>query len=149
MAYLSFFISVLALSIAVYFYRRFRRQQELSADQLSSRISSLLSEFNSVSATNVDLLDDRIDELRRVIELADLKAKKLERIVDNAEGVNKSLRQVQSASNKTGAADGTRREKVLELARQGYEPAAIAEKTGIRRGEISVILRLNRSRVAG
>jgi len=150
LVYLSFFMSFFALLAVAYFYWKFRRRQQLSTDQLSSRISSLLAEFNSVSATNVDLLDDRINELRRVVELADLKAKKLNRLVDSVEGTTKSLSKFRAASvNPAEEASKSRREKVIELARQGCGAQEIARRTGIRKGEVSVILRLNRSRVSG
>ena len=147
MGYVSFLTSILAIAIAIYFYWNVRRRQEISSDKLSDRISSLLSEFNSVTAANIDLLDDRTAELRRVIELADLKANKLERLIDRAEGVNRSLEKYQSGSGaNSGSPAQSRREKVLDLARQGYKPDEIARRTGMKKGEVSVIVRLNRSR---
>jgi DNA-binding NarL/FixJ family response regulator len=85
-----------------------------------------------------------------VVELADLKAKKLNRLVDSAEGTTKSLSKFRAASsNSVEEASKSRREKVIDLARQGCGAQEIARRTGIRKGEVSVILRLNRSRVTG
>ncbi len=146
MVYIALIISMVSLLISCYFYWRFRRQREISTENLSSRISSLLSEFNSVSSTNIELLDDRTEELRRVVELADLKANKLNRLIDRGEGMQKSLRSCQekSAVQPKYRSD---REKVLSLAEEGHELEEIVRRTGLKKGEVEVLVRMNRSRM--
>ncbi|MGM0380839.1 MAG: hypothetical protein ACQEP7_02535 [bacterium] len=146
MVYFALIISIFSLAMSGYFYWRFRRQQEISTDNLSNRISSLLSEFNSVSSTNIELLDDRTDELRRVIELADLKANKLNRLIDRGEGLQKSLRSAQESSPEQ-ARYRSDREEVLSLAEEGHDLEEIVRQTGLKKGEVEVLVRMNRSRM--
>lgn len=146
MVYIALIISVVSLAVSFYFYWQVRRQQELSTENLSNRISSLLSEFNSVSSTNIELLDDRTEELRRVIELADLKANKLNRLIDRAEGAQKSLRSCQENTSSQQKYNSDR-EEVLSLAEEGHDLEEIVQRTGLKKGEVEVLVRMNRSRM--
>ncbi|MFB6357233.1 MAG: hypothetical protein ABEJ65_12050 [bacterium] len=144
-------LSLVSIVVCGIFYWRFSKVQERSSEQLSNRISGILAEFNSISSDNIELLDDRTDELRRVVDLADLKIKKLNRLIDKAEGARKVLEEQQKPQpgNEEGQLKSSRREKVLTLAEEGHSPGEIADKTGLKPGEVSVIIRLNRSRKVG
>jgi len=144
--YIALIISIFSLILSFYFYWRTRCHQEISIENLSSRISSLLSEFNTISSTNIELLDDRTDELRRVIELADLKASKLNRLIDRGGKLQKKINLSQEKSGQDKRQESNR-EKVLRLAEKGLEPEEIAARTGMKKGEVAVLVRLNRSRV--
>lgn len=144
MVWLALLLSIVACGLSGFFYWRFRRKQELSVEEFSNRVGSLLSEFNSVTSSKVDLLDDRTEELRRVVDLANLKVKKLNRLLEKVESVEHELEEA-SASREENE-DG-RHTKVLELAQEGKTPAEIADETELTPGEISVILKVNRSRV--
>jgi len=154
MAWVAILVSVFSLCLTVLFYRRFSKKEERSRERINTEIEGILTEFNTVSNENIELLDDRTEELRAVVELADLKISKLNRLIDRAEGLSKRLKQQrarkQSAENKDqGSVSQSHREQVLSLAEEGYSPEQIARKTGIKPGEVSVIIRLNRSRLSG
>ena len=148
MVWLALLLSLMACGLSGFFYWRFRRQQELSVEEFSNRVSSLLSEFNSVTSSKVDLLDDRTEELRRVVDLANLKVKKLNRLIDQVEAIESDLEEAEKSS--PGSADekeDPRQAKVLELAEEGKTPTEIADETELTPGEISVILKVNESRI--
>lgn len=149
MALFALLVSIVCVLATVFFYWRFRRRQELSTKQLSNRVSGLLSEFNAVSASKVEQLDERTGELRRVVELADLKIKKLNRLIDRAEGARKQLERRGSSASSGDDFDQSLRERVLERAQEGASPEEIARDLEMKPGEVSVIVRLNRSRLTG
>lgn len=148
MVWFALLLSLLACGLSGFFYWRFRRQQELSVEEFSNRVSNLLSEFNSVTSSKVDLLDDRTEELRRVVDLANLKVKKLNRLIDEVESVEADLEGAAAAADGSENEDeDPRQTKVLELAEEGKSPTEIADETELTPGEISVILKVNQSRI--
>lgn len=141
MAWLAFFLSICAVFIVGILYWRFRRKQEVSVEKFSDQVSGLLSEFNSVTSSKVELLDDRTDELRRVVDRAEMKIEKLEALIEDAESVRESLT-VNDTSADEDSSD-SEQEEVLELAQEGLGVREIAERTELTPGEISVILKVN------
>lgn len=147
MVWFAILLSVLSCGIASFFYWRFRHQHEASVEQFSNRVSGLLSEFNAVTDDKVDLLDDRTEELRRVVDLANLKIKKLNKLIDRVEGVESDLQEELTSNDEvqSDSPDDPGQAKVLELAEEGKSPTEIAETTDLTPGEISVILKVNRN----
>lgn len=150
LALVSLIISLSALVVASLLYWKARRKNKITSEKLSNRVGNLLSEFNEVSSSKVELLEEKTDQLRRVVELADLKIDKLDQLVDHATGARKQLEgEIDSAADKTAGASGkSRREKVLALAEQGFSVEEIARKLDLKRGEVDVIVKFNRSRLA-
>jgi DNA-directed RNA polymerase specialized sigma24 family protein len=150
---MSCLLSLGAVGVTIFFYWRFSRRQEISRERVSNQIQGILSEFNAASSDKIELLEERTEELRRVVDIADLKTKKLNRLIDQAEGLKKVLKQEKQQRKNSDAEDEStsesHRERILSLAEDGYTPSQIAEKTGIKPGEVSVIIRLNRSRLSG
>jgi predicted type IV restriction endonuclease len=146
LVWIALVLSLLACATSAFFYWRSRRQHELSVEQFSNRVSKLLSEFNSVTSEKVDLLDDRTEELRRIVDLANLKIKKLNRLIDRVEAVEDNAVDAKESSPVVDTEDDEQN-RVLELAEEGKSPAEIADVTDLTPGEISVILKINRSRV--
>lgn len=152
-AWLALFVSVGSLCVMGYFYRRFCKKDDRSREKIKNEIEALLTEFNSVSNEKIELLDNSTEELRGVVDLADLKISKLNRLIDRAEGLSKVLKEERGRQRRQAESSESmsqsHREQVISLAEQGYSSAQIAEKTGIKPGEVSVIIRLNRSRLTG
>lgn len=146
LVWMALVLSLLACGMSGFFYWRYRRKHEMSVEQFSNRVSKLLSEFNSVTSSKVDLLDDRTEELRRIVDLANLKIKKLNRLIDRVEAVENTL-DVPEDSDEVVEPVNDEQGRVLELAEEGKSPAEIADATDLTPGEISVILKINRSRV--
>lgn len=149
LAFISILLSLFTLVLLCLFYWRVRKKQEMTVDNLSNRVSNLLSEFNSVSANNIELLEERTEELRRVTDLADMKIKKINRLLDQLQGARKELQRAQETEDSEDDGFSSRREKVLSLSEQGYSVEEIAEETGLKRGEVDVIVKFNRSRLTG
>lgn len=154
MVWVAVLVSVVSLGVTLFFYRRFSIKEERSRERINTEIEGILTEFNTVSNENIELLDDRTEELRAVVELADLKISKLNRLIDRAEGLSKVLKEERahrksSDPKNENSVTQSHREQVLSLAEEGYSPQQIAQKTGIKPGEVSVIIRLNRSRLTG
>ncbi len=146
MIWIALVFSLLACGMSGFFYWRYCRKHEMSVEEFSNRVSKLLSEFNSVTSSKVDLLDDRTEELRRVVDLANLKIKKLNRLIDRVEAIEGTLEDSKETDVAVEPQDDEQ-QRVLELAEEGKNPAEIAEATDMTPGEISVILKINRSRL--
>ncbi|MFB6345695.1 MAG: hypothetical protein ABEK50_07995 [bacterium] len=142
MAWLAFFLSLLSILIVGVLYWRIRKKQEASVENFSNQISGLLSEFNSVTSSKVELLDDRTDELRRVVDMAEMKIDQLQDLIERVDAIRETLA-VAEQSDEAGNEDRLLREKVVELSRDGLSVTEIAEKTDLSPGEISVILKVN------
>lgn len=142
MAWIALFLSLLSVAVVAVLYWRFRRKQEVSVKKFSDQVSGLLSEFNSVTSSKVELLDDRTEDLRRVVDRAEMKIEKLEDLLERAESVRESLA-VQETSESDQDEAGTDQQQVVKLAREGYDETEIAERTNLTPGEISVILKVN------
>jgi len=142
--WIALFFSLVACCLSGFFYWRFRRKQEMSVDQFSNKISGLMSEFNSVTASKVDLLDDRTEELRRIVDLANLKIKKLNELMDDVESLENTLdREAKDEGSPVEETESSRQQRVLELAESGKTPTEIARDTELTPGEVSVILKVN------
>jgi len=150
LAFFSIILSLLAIVIVLLFFRRVRKEREMSVDNLSNRVSGLLSEFNAVSSNNIEMLEEKTEELRRVIELADLKIDKLNKLIDRVQGTRKKLKHETEQAEKQSYNSARRscREKVLEMSEMGYTVDEIAEELGLKQGEVDVIIRFNRSRTS-
>lgn len=144
MAWLSLVISLGSLIGVVYFYRRFKKQQEVSMESLSNRVSNLLTEFNKVSSDNIDMLEEQTDDLRRVIELANLKIEKLNKLIDQAEG-HRRLPEDDAGEEVEESDRRQVREEVLRLSEEGLGEEEIAEETGLQPREVAVMIRLHKS----
>lgn len=147
MVWVAFFLSFLACGLSVFFYWKLRRNQELSVEQFSNRVSGLLSEFNSVTNSKVELLDERTEDLRRLVDLANLKIKKMNKLLDNLDHHEAELDQLSDPepSTDTGDPELPEHEQVLEMAKNGKSSSEIASCTDFTPGEISVILKVNNS----
>lgn len=147
MVWVAFFLSFLACGLSVFFYWKLRRNQELSVEQFSNRVSGLLSEFNSVTNSKVELLDERTEDLRRLVDLANLKIKKMNKLLDNLDHHEAELDQLSDPepSTDTGDPELPEHEQVLEMAKNGKSSSEIASCTDFTPGEISVILKVNKS----
>ncbi len=151
LAFLSLVLSLVAVVLILIIYWRLRKERKMSVDNLSNRVSGLLSEFNAVSSNNIEMLEEKTDELRRVVELADLKIDKLNKLIDRVQGARKKLKHETDQAEKQSSNSARRscREKVLEMSEMGYSVDEIAEELGLKQGEVDVIIKFNRSRTAG
>jgi predicted RNase H-like nuclease (RuvC/YqgF family) len=146
LVWLALFLSLVACGLSAFFYWKSQRNQELSVERFSDRVSGLLSEFNSVTQSKVDLLDDRTEELRRIVDLANLKIKKLNQLIDQVEAVENTLDEPANRSEPLDSSgDQSGQARVLELANEGKSLNEIAEITDLTPGEISVILKVNQT----
>lgn len=142
MVWLAIFLSLLSTFLVGFLYWHFRKQQEVSVQKYSDQVSGLLSEFNSVTSSKVELLDDRTDELRRVVDRAEMKIEKLETLIEEAEAIRESLTKDSDPSDSENDS-GANQDEVVNLAEEGLGVTEIAERTDLTPGEISVILKVN------
>ena len=117
--------------------------------RLSQEFDRLLGEKRELVNTTISTLDNRIAQLRAMIEEMESHLKsagKASRELNPSQAGSRTPRfeaKVDGGANDDGQALDAFRKKVLKLARQGKAPAQIAEATGRPRGEVELVLGLS------
>jgi hypothetical protein len=117
--------------------------------RLSQEFDRLLGEKRELVGTTLTTLDNRIGQLKTMVEDLEARLKQARRAVSAAGAAAAGQANAQEAHPaKGGGQDGGQplddfRKKVLKLARQGKAPAQIAEATGRPRGEVELVLGLS------
>ncbi len=117
--------------------------------RLSQEFDRLLGEKRELVGTTLATLDNRIVQLKAIVEDLETRLKNARQVskateAGNAEAVKEPAGDSSSAASQPGnqALDEFRK-KVMRLARQGKAPAQIAEATGRPRGEVELVLGLS------
>lgn len=125
-------------------------QKFLSEGQrLSQEFDRLLGEKRELVGTTLTTLDNRIGQLKAMVEDLEARLKQARRTASAAQASAAGRQNAQDAAASNGGAqdDGQPlddfRKIVLKLARQGKAPAQIAEATGRPRGEVELVLGLS------
>jgi phage shock protein A len=115
--------------------------------RLSQEFDRLLGEKRELVGTTLATLDNRIAQLKAMVDDLEARLKNARQVSQEADalksgaaGVNDPADDVSQTA--TQALDEFRK-KVLRLARQGKAPAQIAEATGRPRGEVELVLGLS------
>ena len=166
-----FFASLLftagaALTVYVLLFRRFggaRPSADADLGAIESRIASLITELNHVANTHVNAVEDRRDELKRVIELANDRVRRLNMLLSDLEILDQRLRaagreeeeeeetaamppagaivrEARPAAGRPGLR-ADRHDEVLRLAREGLDIEDIALRTKVPHNEVEMVLR--------
>lgn len=117
--------------------------------RLSQEFDRLLGEKRELVGTTLSTLDNRISQLRTMVEDLEARLKQARQAASAVQANTANPPEAQAApSSNSGNQTGSQplddfRKKVLQLARQGKAPAQIAEATGRPRGEVELVLGLS------
>jgi ABC-type transporter Mla subunit MlaD len=117
--------------------------------RLSQEFDRLLGEKRELVGTTLTSLDNRIGQLKAMVEDLEERLKQARQALNTAQDNKAGAQEAQAApstgsgSQNTGQPLDDFRKKVLKLARQGKAPAQIAEATGRPRGEVELVLGLS------
>lgn len=127
---------------------------------VESRVSDLASELMRVANSHGNAVEERRDELKRVIEMANDRIRRLHSLLSDLEIIEKRIREaaaplketvveddlVRSAQPAPKAARGRRamHEEILALAANGLAAPAIAAELRLPRDEVELVLRRTR-----
>ena len=156
-----------AASMAVYLLLRGRRGGAPAADfdliAVESRLSDLVSEMMRVANSHGNAVEERRDELKRVIEMANDRIRRLHSLLSDLEIIEKRIREVAAPLKETVVEDDlvrsasppspaersrrTRHEEIRALAEEGMIQAAIAAELRLPRDEVDLVLRRSRQNV--
>ena len=116
---------------------------------LSQEFDRLLGEKRELVNTTISTLDNRIAQLRGMVEEFDARSKdagnasRKPGTTSPNQAMSSASVQPEAAANADSQALDEFRKKVQKLARQGKAPAQIAEATGRPRGEVELVLGLS------
>lgn len=155
-----------ALTVYVLLSRRIgtgRNSAEADSGAIETRVARLITELNHVANTHVNAVEDRRDELKRVIELANDRVRRLNMLLADLEILDRRLRAVgrgeeegaeerdreqaappageivRAARPAAGRAD--RHDEIRRLAREGLGIEDIALRTKVPHNEVEMVLR--------
>lgn len=160
----AFFISfatagAIGLIFSLLHYRGIKREIAVKSiiSNLRKEVSELIIELNGTTERNILLVENRIQELKQLID----KAAKLHKVLETEKNKQISVERVYTelgrkrpiglqadpppAKTHESAADSdslSLRNEVLQMYQSGYSLNAIADKVGMNRGEIELIIAL-------
>ncbi len=152
---LTIIISLIINIFIVYLvYKKITYKIEYPVEKDKSEINSLMIEFNRLTKNNIDLIEEKIDEIKKVIDLADkqLSIYKAGILVAN-NPINKKNRAVvdRVENSEIGISDiGNRKKKgdkykqIKELMKEGKSSDEIAKIMGISVNEVNLYMEMNK-----
>lgn len=154
-----------AASMAVYLLLRGRRPSAPGAPDfdltaIESRLSDLVSEMMRVANSHGNAVEERRDELKRVIEMANDRIRRLHSLLSDLEIIEKRIRDSAESGRETIVEDDLVRtatptpgggrsrrelhEEIRAMAQDGMVSAAIAAELRLPRDEVELVLRRSR-----
>ncbi|MBN1897948.1 MAG: hypothetical protein JW827_04155 [Spirochaetes bacterium] len=137
------------LFILYYAYKKITLKMESPQEKNLSEINSLMVEFNKLTKNNVDLIEEKIDELGKAIRIADEKLNRMREqindiplneasIVKNLKEVSRDLVTLNEMKNRTQ----DKYKSIKQYLKKNKNPSQIAELLGISRGEVDLYINL-------
>jgi predicted nucleic acid-binding Zn-ribbon protein len=121
-------------------------------DKFRDEVSKLITEFNRVSNTNINILEDKIEDLKNIIKLADDKIIKLNsKLTDLEILANRNNRSVSVKEPvirqkikplPKKATLNEKKERIKELVNAGFSIEEIAKAVNMSKGEVQLVLEL-------
>ena len=145
---------IINLSLVYLFYKRIMHRIEFPQEKEFSEINSLMIEFNKLTKNNIDLIEEKIEELKKVIKIADEKILQLSEKIGNTFDINKITKPTISSnklwtSTKTKKADVNLKVKKMDkyktiqkLLKKNKSPEEIADFLGISISEVKLYINL-------
>jgi hypothetical protein len=85
----SIIVSIIIFGVAIFLFWKTNRKinaikSEIIQEELRDEMESLITEFNRTASRNIELIEDRIEELKRVMQKADNKIIQMEERIERA-----------------------------------------------------------------
>lgn len=154
---MGYFLAVITSLLALFFgYSLYVKKKDLVVDpreakDLEGSMSVLLTDFNRVSNTNINVLEDKIKDLREVIELADDKIRRLNGIMADLEILSSRVKKGERAAsrvNLTSTPSVTKQYKhIRQLTSKGISTPGIAKELDISSEDVQLVLNAKNRRV--
>lgn len=137
---------IINLIIIYFFYKRIIHKIEFPQKKELSEINSLMVEFNKLTKNNVDLIEEKIEELKKVVKIADEKILNLSKGIK--ENIDIAIREdnLNLTTNKNTKLNSSKKQdkyKTIEkLLKKKKSPQEIAEFLGISISEVKLYINL-------
>ncbi|MFH1563645.1 MAG: hypothetical protein ABIF11_09590 [Nitrospirota bacterium] len=131
------------------------------SDRFRDEVSKLITEFNRISNTNINILEDKIEDIKNIIKLADDKIIRLNsRLTDlgilghrhqpdiqleEIQEVKEPLRQKFKPLSKKATLD-EKKERIDEMVIAGFPIEEITRAVSMSKGEVQLVLGLKNKR---
>lgn len=135
---------ILNLIIIYLFYKRIIHKIEFPQEKEFSEINSLMIEFNKLTKNNVDLIEEKIEELKKVIKIADEKIANLSnrlKVQDEKREDNLVLTP-DKRRNQVSPRKQDKYKTIQKLLKKKKSPRDIAEVLGISISEVKLYINL-------
>jgi chromosome segregation ATPase len=154
---ISLAVNIIVVSLLFLFLTR-RLVRRLSPDEsieeLQREVGGIVTEMNQAADRNITILEDKIEELRRIEERIDRKITLLNREVEketqSATTYGAIVKEAQKKQHTPPEStepeqEDSRpvRERILDLHRKGISPSIIASRVGSTVGEVELIIGLS------
>lgn len=134
----------------LYFRKKLERAATSSAliETIRRETDELIVELNQTTERNIQLVEERIGRLNKLLKDADNRIVVLERQSERAavKDTYEDLKVPRRTPQTVSTAEPTVRERILQLAAQGFGNAVIAGKVGLTLGEVDLIVSLETSK---
>ena len=145
---------------------RITNVESKDVDRFKDEVSKLITEFNRISNTNINILEDKIEDLKNVIKLADDKIIRLNsRLTDlgilghrhkpDIQGISSQPEEIQEVKepprqkfkplSKKATLD-EKKERIDELVIAGFSIEEIARAVSMSKSEVQLVLGLKKKR---
>ncbi len=160
MQYTAIIVSLVVLIIVIFalaniFGKLKKLQKSNLIDQLKNEIDELILEFNLTTDRNINILEEKVSTLTRLINDADkrikilgkeLERKKSESLVYDQLGRINDNRPSVDSSLSTPVVKTSKKDRIIELYNNGFTSAVIASRVGSTVGEVELIISLIKGR---
>lgn len=133
--------------IAALYWRLIRRYSEIvkldnseKNDRTYQKMIQLITEFNRASNTNIDILENKIEELRKEIEKASIK-------INQLKGISKKRKKKITFSEVNKEGETKKKEDLEEVDNDRYELANSLINQGLATDEVAKRVKLSKSEV--
>ena len=145
-------VLVIVMFTLVNIFSKIKKLQKLNViDQLKSEISELILELNLTTDRNINILEEKISSLTRLLNNADKRIKilgtesernKSESIIYNKIGRINDNQPLVDSSPKTPVVEISKKDRIIELHNNGFTTSVIASRVGATVGEVELIISL-------
>jgi DNA-binding NarL/FixJ family response regulator len=136
------------------FYKNLDSKIESPQKKYESEINSIMIEFNKLAKNNIDLLEEKIEELTNILKIADEKIKELKKYSGHSskKKESKNFKTDDIVSNdefseKASSKKVNKYKKIEELLSEGYSAEEISEELGISVSEVNLYIELLKSKM--
>lgn len=136
---------IINLFIIYYFYKKIKLQINEPKLKQRSEINSLIIEFNKITKNNIDLLEEKVHEIKNLLKLIDDKKQQLNNLKLDLPDIPVEQKKIKEKNISENVFPMTKQNKnsiIKDLVKEGKNSKEIAKIMGISKAEVELYLNL-------